>query len=130
MYQPSQNKDQPKITYRIFSVDLNCTCNTNLFTIENVKQFFLSNFKIIGNKNKTPDSFKISSTGRNDKRKNSVIIKVDNKLTFSKKYIKYLVKKFLRREGLGRFFTVTLTSTNIYAVKMIKKTEEIKNNNK
>ena len=127
MYQPGQNKDQPKISYRVFSVDLDSPCNSNLLTLESAKQFFLSNFKITGVKNKTGESFKISTTGKNDKRKNTIIIKVDNKLNFSKRYIRFLVKKLLRREGIARFLSVQLTSSNIYTVKMSKNDEEINN---
>ena len=67
---------------------------------------------------------KVSATEKSDKKKNTVIIQVDNKLKFSKRYIKYLVKKFLRKEGISRFLTVSATSPNGYTVKVIKKNEE------
>ena len=67
---------------------------------------------------------KVSATEKSDKKKNTVIIQVDNKLKFSKRYIKYLVKKFLRKEGIARFLTVSATSPNGYTVKVIKKNEE------
>ena len=76
---------------------------------------------IVGEKERP---IKVSATEKSDKKKNTVIIQVDNKLKFSKRYIKYLVKKFLRKEGIARFLTVSATSPNGYTVKVIKKNEE------
>ena len=58
-------------------------------------------------------------TDKKDKRKNTIIISIDSKLQFSKRYIKYL-----RREGIARFLTVSSTSPNTYTVKVIKNNEE------
>ena len=79
--------------------------------------------KLNGLKGKLGDSIKISSTEKKDKSKNTLVISVDNSLEFSKKYLKYLVKKFLKREGIGKFLTVSATSLNSYTVKIIKKNE-------
>ena len=77
-----------------------------------------------GKSDKDNRPIKVSATEKSDKRKNTLIIQVDNKLKFSKRYIKYLVKKFLRKEGISKYLTVSATSPNGYTVKVIKKNEE------
>ena len=123
-------KEVPKTTYKSFSVDLNAPCNNKLLTVESAQKYLQTNFKVNGLRLKESKEagdnkpIKVSSTDKSDKRKNTVIIQVDNKIKFSKRYIKYLVKKFLRREGISRFLTVSSTSPSGYTVKVIKKNEE------
>ena len=137
MEKKGESKEQPKTTYKAFSVDLNAPCSHNLLTVESCQKYLQSNFKVNGLKLRESNRegakgkdkgdnkpIKVSATDKNDKRKNTVIIQVDNKLKFSKRYIKYLVKKFLRKEGISRFLTVLATSPNGYTVKVIKKNEE------
>ena len=124
MDKKAESKEQPKRTYKVFYVDFNSPCSNNLLTLESATKYLLSNFKVNGLKNKCGESIKVSATEKKDKRKNTIIVQVDNKLQFSKRYIKYLVKKFLRREGIARFLTVSATSPNAYTVKVIKKNEE------
>ena len=124
MDKKAESKEQPKRTYKVFYVDFNSPCSNNLLTLESATKYLLSNFKVNGLKNKCGETIKVSATDKKDKRKNTIIVQVDNKLQFSKRYIKYLVKKFLRREGIARFLTVSATSPNAYTVKVIKKNEE------
>ena len=51
-------------------------------------------------------------------------VQVDNKLKYSKRYIRYLVKKFLKREGIVKYLTVASTAPNAYTVKVLRKNEE------
>ena len=110
-------------TYKKYTIDFNSPIENNLLTLESVLKYFQSNMKLNGIKGKLGDSIKINATEKTDKAKNTLIISVDNKLEFSKKYLKYLVKKFLKREGIGNFLTVSSTSPNAYTVKIIKKNE-------
>ena len=120
MEKKAESKEPAKATtYKAFSVDLNAPCSHNLLTVESCQKYLQQNFKVNGLKNKCGDSIKVSATEKKDKRKNTVVIQVDNKLQFSKRYIKYLVKKFLRKEGIARFLTVSATSPNGYTVKVI-----------
>ena len=139
MEKKGESKEQPKTTYKAYSVDLNAPCSNKLLTVESAQKYLQTNFKVNGLKmregnkegkgkdgKEKPENrpIKVSSTDKSDKRKNTLIIQVDNKLKFSKRYIKYLVKKFLRREGISRYLTVSSTSPNAYTVKVIKKNEE------
>ena len=135
MEKKAESKEPAKATtYKAFSVDLNAPCSHNLLTVESCQKYLQQNFKVNGLKMREGvkvkgekgdnKPIKVSSTDKSDKRKNTVIIQVDNKLKFSKRYIKYLVKKFLRKEVIARFLTVSSTSPNGYTVKVIKKNEE------
>ena len=138
MEKKTEQKEQPKRTYKVFNVDFNSPCSNNLLTLESAQKYLASNFKVNGLKNKLGESIKdndnsnkeklklieVAMTDKKDKRKNTIVVSVDNKLQFSKRYIKYLVKKFLRREGIARFLTVSSTAPNAYTVKVIKKNEE------
>ena len=122
-----ESKEQPKATYKVFNVDFNSPCSNNLLTLEGAQKYLATNFKVNGLKLKADDKnakIKVAMTDKKDKRKNTIVISVDNKLQFSKRYIKYLVKKYLRREGIARFLTVSSTAPNAYTVKVIKKNEE------
>ena len=127
MEKKAESKEQPKATYKVFNVDFNSPCSNNLLTLEGAQKYLASNFKVNGLKLKADDKnakIKVAMTDKKDKRKNTIVISVDNKLQFSKRYIKYLVKKYLRREGIARFLTVSSTAPNAYTVKVIKKNEE------
>ena len=139
MEKKGESKEQPKTTtYKAFSVDLNAPCSHNLLTVESAQKYLQSSFKVNGlrmretnlegkkGKSDKGDNrpIKVSATEKSDKRKNTLIIQVDNKIKFSKRYIKYLVKKFLRKEGISKYLTVSATSPNGYTVKVIKKNEE------
>ena len=109
--------------YKKYTIDFSGPVDNNLLTLESALKYLQSNMKLNGLKGKLGDSIKISSTEKTDKAKNTLVISVDNSLVFSKKYLKYLVKKFLKREGIGKFLTVSSTSLNAYTVKIIKKNE-------
>ena len=109
--------------YKKYTIDFSGPVDNNLLTLESALKYLQSNMKLNGLKGKLGDSIKISSTEKTDKAKNTLVISVDNSLEFSKKYLKYLVKKFLKREGIGKFLTVSSTSPNAYTVKIIKKNE-------
>ena len=124
MEKKAESKEQPKATYKVFNVDFNSPCSNNLLTLEGAQKYLATNFKVNGLKLKADDKnakIKVAMTDKKDKRKNTIVISVDNKLQFSKRYIKYLVKKYLRREGIARFLTVSSTAPNAYTVKFTQK---------
>ena len=120
----SSGKEKAKVSYKVYTVDFNSPCSNNLLTLESAEKYLKANFKVNGLKQKLGETIKVASTDKKDSKKNTIVISVDNKAQFSKRYIKYLVKKFLRREGIVRYLTVSSTSPNAYTVKVIKKNEE------
>lgn len=116
-------KEAKQISYKKYTVDFNSPVDNKLLTLEAALKYLQSNMKINGLKGKLADRIKINMTDKKDKNKNTLVISFDTTLQFSKRYIRYLVKKFLKREGIARFLTVSSTAPGAYTVKVIKKNE-------
>ena len=116
-------KDSKQLNYKKFTVDFNSPVENNLLTLESALKYMQSNMKINGLKGKLGNRIKINITDKKDKNKNTLVVSVDTSLQFSKRYIRYLVTKFLKREGIARFLTVSSTAPGAYIVKVIKKNE-------
>ena len=116
-------KEAKQISYKKYTVDFNSPVDNKLLTLEAALKYLQSNMKINGLKGKLGNTIKISITDKKDRNKNTLVVSVDSSIQFSKRYIRYLVKKFLKREGIARFLTVSSTSPNAYTVKVIKKNE-------
>ena len=119
---------QPKVkkerTYKKYTVDFNSPVENKLLSLEAAAKYLTSNIKVGGLKGKLGESVKVLTDSKNNKVKNSVQVQVDNKLKFYKRYIRYLVKKFLKREGIVKYLTVASTAPNAYTVKVLRKNEE------
>ncbi len=116
-------KEQKQKSYKRFTVDFNSPVENKLLTLESAKKYMEQNMKVNGLKKKLGDTIKLSMTEKKDKTKNTLVISVDSTIQFSKRYIRYLVKKFLKREGIAKYLTVSSTAPSAYTVKVIKKNE-------
>jgi large subunit ribosomal protein L22e len=110
-------------TYKKYTVDFNSPVSSKLLSLESAVKYLISNIKVGGLKGKLGESVKVTQSSTSDKSKNCIFVSVDTTLKFSKRYIRYLVKRFLKREGIVRFLTVSSTAPNVYTVKVIKKNE-------
>ena len=118
-----ENKILPKEkVYKKFYVDFSEPLDNKLLSIESAMKYLNSNMKIDGLKGNLKDFIKISVDDKRNKK--CLLIQVDNQMQFSKKYIKYLVKKFLKREGIVKYLTVLSSSPNSYEVKVLKNNNE------
>ena len=118
-----ENKILPKEkVYKKFFVDFSEPLDNKLLSIESAMKYLNSNMKIDGLKGNLKDFVKISVDDKRNKK--CLLIQVDNQMQFSKKYIKYLVKKFLKREGIVKYLTVLSNSPNSYEVKVLKNNNE------
>ena len=118
-----ENKILPKEkVYKKFFVDFSEPLDNKLLSIESAMKYLNSNMKIDGLKGNLKDFVKISVDDKRNKK--CLLIQVDNQMQFSKKYIKYLVKKFLKREGIVKYLTVLSSSPNSYEVKVLKNNNE------
>ena len=114
-------KEEAKLkqkTYKKYSIDFSGPVSNNLLALESVSKYLELNMKINGLKGKLGDSIKINISD-----KNSILIQVESTLEFSKKYIKYLTKKYLKKEGIEKYMTINANSPSGYIVKIIKKNE-------
>ena len=118
-----ENKILPKEkVYKKFFVDFSEPLDNKLLSIESAMKYLNSNMKIDVLKGNLKDFVKISVDDKRNKK--CLLIQVDNQMQFSKKYIKYLVKKFLKREGIVKYLTVLSNSPNSYEVKVLKNNNE------
>ena len=108
-------------SYKKYTVDFSSPVDNKLLSLEAASKYLNSNMKVNGLKGKLGDSIKISTT--DSKSKNTLVIQVDSQMKFSKRYIRYLVKKFLKREGIVKYLTVASSSPNAYTVKVLRKNE-------
>jgi large subunit ribosomal protein L22e len=114
-----ENKTSKKEkVYKKYFVDFSDPLDNKLLSIESAMKYLNSNMKIDGLKGNLKDFVKINVDDKRNKK--SLLIQVDNQMQFSKKYIKYLVKKFLKREGIVKYLTVLANSPNSYEVKVLK----------
>ncbi len=113
-------------TYKKFTVDFNQAVSNNLLTLENASKYLAQNIKLKGLKGKLGDSIKVHQTEKKDKQKNTLVVSVENShdIKFSKRYIKYLVKKFLKREILSLYLRVISNGQNSYIVKLFQRNVE------
>jgi large subunit ribosomal protein L22e len=126
----SQKADVQKVTkkkdkhYRKFHVDLNQAVSNNLLSVEAAVKYLRQNIKVNGLKNKLGDSVQVESTDKKDKQKNSIVVSADNTMKFSKRYVKYLIKKFLKRENISLYLRVISSGSNGYLVKLFSRNVE------
>jgi large subunit ribosomal protein L22e len=115
-------KDSKQLSYKKFTVDFTSPLENKLLTLESVLHYLQTNMKLNGLKGKLGKSIIINLDDLK-KNKNAIVISVDSSLKFSKRYIRYLVKKYLKKEGIAKYLTLSATSPGAYAVKVIKKNE-------
>ena len=116
-------KDPKQVSYRKFTVDFTSPLENKLLTLESVQKYLQINMKLNGLKGKLGKTILINTDEKTGKSKNTISISVDSSIKFSKRYIRYLIKKFLKKEVIDKYITLSVTSPDAYAVKVIKKNE-------
>lgn len=111
-------------SYRKLSIDFDQPVTNSLLSLETAKKFLEQNIKVNGLKGKLGESVKVSTTEKNSKQKNNVVVQVDNAMKFSKRYIKYLVKKFLKRENINLYLRCISSGPGSYLVKIFQRNTE------
>lgn len=111
-------------SYKKYHVDLNQAVSNTLLSLEAAAKFLQNNIKVNGLKGKLGDSVKVAQTDKKDKQKNTLVVSVDNNMQFSKRYIKYLIKKFLKRENISLYLRVISNGSSGYTVKLFSRNTE------
>ncbi len=111
-------------TFRKFYVDFGEVIKNNLVTLEAAIRYLNDNIKLNNLKvHKDKAIFiKVNAGGKGD-RKNTLCVEIENSVKASKRYLKYLVKRFLKKENILSFLRVISSSANTYTVKLMKKSE-------
>ena len=112
-----------EISYKKFNVDFNAPVSNKLLSLETAINYLESNIKVNGLKKNLENLVKVSGSDKKEKSKNNILVQVDNKMKFSKRYIKYLVKKLLKRENIISYLRVVAQGPNSYVVKIFQKNE-------
>ena len=101
----------PKRKARIakFSVDCSIPVADNILTSVSVEKFLHDRIKVDGKTGQLGDEVRITRTERN------VILSC--KLPFSKRYIKYLMKKYLKKQQLRDYLRVVSVSPLAYQLR-------------
>lgn len=105
-------------SYRRYTVDFNSPVTGNLLSLESAQKYLESNIKVNGVKKNLGEAVRVGTSDKKDKQKNTVEIRVDNKMKFSKRYIKYLVKKFLKKENISLYLRTVASGPSSYVVKL------------
>ena len=121
--EPKQIKKKEK-SYKKYYVDFNAPVTNNLVSLESAIKYLQNNIKVNGTKGKLGDTVKVSATDKKDKAKNTIMVQADTKSKFSKRYIKYLVKKFLKRENISLYLRVISSGSSNYVVKLFNRNTE------
>jgi len=111
-------------SYKKFYVNFDAAVSNNLLALEAAIKYLNNNIKVNGLKGKLADSVKVGATDKGDKQKNTICIQADTKMKFSKRYIKYLVKKFLKRENISLYLRVIAQGQQNYVVKLFNRNSE------
>jgi large subunit ribosomal protein L22e len=111
-------------SYRKYHVDLNQAVTNNLLSLEAAVKYLNGSIKVNGLKGKLGDSVKVTQTDKKDKQKNTIVVHVDNSMKFSKRYVKYLIKKFLKRESISLYLRVISNGASGYLVKLFQRNVE------
>lgn len=100
--------NEAKVT-RNFIIDCSKPVEDKVFNTANFAEYLKQRIKINGKTGKLGDLLKVS----HDEKK--VTVKAD--IAFSKRYLKYLTKKYLKRHSLREFLYVIATSKSAYQIK-------------
>ena len=99
-----------------FTIDCTVPVDDNVIELPKFVKFLGDRVKVNGKAGVLGDSVKIDS--------DSKMIHVDAKLPFSKRYLKYLSKKYLKKQQLRDFLRVVSTNKSTYTLRYFQINQE------
>lgn len=111
-------------SYKKYYVDFNTPVSNGLVSLEAPIKYLNQNIKVNGTKGNLNEYVKVAAADKKDKQKNTIVVQADTKIKFSKRYVKYLVKKFLKKEGISLYLRVISQGASNYVVKLFNKESE------
>jgi large subunit ribosomal protein L22e len=103
-----EKKAEQKISHA-FTIDCSKPVEDKVFNTSNFAEFLRARIKIGGRVGHLGESIKVTS---DDKK---ITVKAD--VSFSKRYLKYLTKKYLKKHSLREFLYVVAASKSSYQIK-------------
>ena len=104
-------KSQKQKTLR-FHVDLSVPVKDNIVVTKELIEFLKANIKVDNKKGELGDVITVTSKGNT--------ATVSSMIPFSKRYLKYLTKKYLKQAEILDYLKVNATSKTTYKVKYVK----------
>merc|ERR1711934_1170827 len=105
-----KGKKSKKTVLVKYSIDCSRPCDQNIFTPESFTTFLQSKIKVNNGKaGKLGDSVKVTSEAAK--------VSVQAHAPFSKRYLKYLTKKFLKKNQLRDYLHVVATDKQTYELR-------------
>ena len=92
-----------------FYIDCKMPIEDNVIVLNDLLEWMRQNIKVEGKKGALGTSVALSA------EKSSIV--VEPKITLSKRYLKYLMKKYLKKQDLKEFLRVIATKKNTYELK-------------
>ena len=100
---------EKKPTNLHFGIDCSRPVEDKVFNTSNFAEFLRQRIKVEGKLGKLGDNIKVTN---GDKR-----VSVDANVNFSKRYLKYLTKKYLKKHSLREFLYVVASDKKNYQIK-------------
>merc|ERR1719172_247904 len=106
-----KGKTLTKKTVSKFFVECKQPVEDNIMDISQLEKYFQDRIKVNG---KTGNLGEVVKVGR---EKQKVLVSVSSDVTFSKRYLKYLTKKYLKKQNLRDFLHVIAPKKDTYELK-------------
>ncbi|KAJ2866132.1 60S ribosomal protein L22 [Coemansia aciculifera] len=107
---PAQKTTKVKRPNNRYVIDVSAPADDKIFDVAAFEKFLHDRVKVAGRTNNLTEQVTISRDG------NKAII-VEAKIDFSKRYLKYLTKKFLKKHNLRDWLRVVATTKDTYKLK-------------
>ena len=102
------SKQQKKINNK-FTINCHLPCEDNVIVINDFENFLKQRIKVDGKAGNLGNQVSVSRDSHN--------ITVQASIPFSKRYLKYLSKKYLKKQDLKEYLRVVATNKNTYELK-------------
>ncbi|XP_073248423.1 large ribosomal subunit protein eL22-like [Porites lutea] len=106
---PAKKKQQKKKTQLKFNVDCTHPVEDGIMDVANFEQFLHERIKVGGKTNNFGSDLSI------ERQKNKITVVSD--IPFSKRYLKYLTKKYLKKNNLRDWLRVVSSAQNTYELR-------------
>ncbi len=104
-----EGQAEEKKIVKAFSIDCSKPVEDKVFNTSNFAEYLRQRIKVGGRVGKLGDSIKVTS---DDKK-----VSLRAETNFSKRYLKYLTKKYLKKHNLREFLYVVANSKTSYQIK-------------
>ena len=102
------HKQQKKISLK-YQINCKLPIEDNVIVLNDFENFLKQKIKVDGKAGNIGSSVSVSNSSQN--------IIVESTIPFSKRYLKYLTKKYLKKQDLKEYLRVVATSKNQYELR-------------